>query len=84
MKGTTKKKPHPMEIHKSLERIKETKLADMGLFELSIHSLMPSDVFGELRNRLMLAQASLKVGDARAAKVIIDGLLAGPQKRRIV
>jgi hypothetical protein len=54
----------------------------MGLFELSICSLMQTDVYREIRNRLMLAQASLEVGDAKAAKIIVDKLLSSPQTRR--
>jgi hypothetical protein len=63
------------------EQIKGKALCEMGLFEMSIHSLMPSDVFGEIRNRLMLAQASLLVGDTKAAKAVVDSLLTPPQGR---
>jgi hypothetical protein len=84
-----RKKPRPigspnflMKIHGSLDQIREKKLADMNFFELSIHSLMQTDVYREIRNRLMLAQASLEVGDAKAARAIVDKLLASPQPRR--
>jgi hypothetical protein len=74
--------PHQlMKIHESLERIRKGKLTDMCLFELSIRSPMQTDVYREIRNRLMLAQASLEVGDAKAAKAIVDKLLEGPQER---
>jgi hypothetical protein len=72
------KKPPLMEIHESLERIREKELCDMNLFELSIHSLMQTDTFREIRNRLKLVQASLEIGDTKAAKIIINGLVGPP------
>jgi hypothetical protein len=69
-----------MEISKSLERIREKELCDMNLFELSIHSLMQTDTFREIRNRLKLVQASLEVGDTKAAKIIINDLVGSPME----
>jgi len=52
-------KPYLMKIHESLERIREGELSEMGLFELSIHALMPSDVFRELKRRIELIHKHL-------------------------
>lgn len=75
------KEPSLMKIHKNLEQIKTKKISDMNLFELSIHSLMPSDTFREIRNRLMQIQTCLEVNDTKAAKAIVDSFFASPQKR---
>jgi hypothetical protein len=74
-----RKKNPMMEIHESLELISSKNLCDMNLFELSIRGPIWSDTYREIRNRLMLLQASLDVGDTDAAKSIVGKLLESPQ-----
>jgi hypothetical protein len=61
---------------------REVKLSDMGLFELSIHSLMPEDVFKELINRIKLIQTLLNKGCLESALETVNGLLKSPQETR--
>jgi hypothetical protein len=60
----------------------EVKLSDMGLFELSIHALMPEDVFKELINRIKLIQTLLNKGRLESALETVNGLLKSPQETR--
>jgi len=80
--GKTAKKPKPytMQIYESLEHIRKGKWSDMGLFELSIRALMPSEVFREIRKRLELARIFLKDGMPDNALIVVESLLASPQK----
>jgi hypothetical protein len=68
------KKPHAMEIHESLE--------SMGLFELSVRTLMPADVFHELKRRVKLIQAHLEAGETGPALEAANSLLKNPQETR--
>jgi len=87
------KKTRTNEINKSIERIVNGKLSDMGLFELSIHALMPTDVFHELKKRIEYIQAHLnicqettkiKIYKSSLDKALntVNGLLKNPQKTR--
>jgi hypothetical protein len=80
-KKDSNKKPHTMEIHESLERIRENELCDMTLFELSIRALMPDDVYKELKKRLELIQGLLKIDAPKTALNAVNKLLASPQER---
>jgi hypothetical protein len=51
-----------MEIHNNLERIRGKEMPDMNLFELSIISAMPSDVYNEIKARINLAVNYLEDG----------------------
>jgi hypothetical protein len=75
------KKPYTMEIHESLERIRESKLCDMTLFELSIRALMPNDVFKELKGRIQRIQRMIESGNPKLALVVVNELLGSPQNR---
>jgi len=92
-KKTPVKKTQTMEIHESIERIAEGNLSDMGLFELSIHALMPTDVFRELKRRIERIQKHLNIcqkttsvkvytQSQSAALDIVNNLLKSPQKTR--
>jgi len=74
--------PYTMQIHKSLERIRESKLTELGLFELSICALMPDDVFREIKKRLELARTFLRAGEPDNALYVVERLLANPQETR--
>jgi len=80
MKKTKEKKPHTMRIHDSLERIRESELTELGLFELSIRGLIPSDVFREIKRRLELIRTFLKAGEPDNALFIVEHFLASPQE----
>jgi len=84
VKSTRKKAkeelPYTMQIHKSLEHIREGKLSDMGLFELSMRALMPDDVFREIKRRLELVKTFLEGGKPKKALDIVKYLLANPQE----
>jgi len=76
----TIEEPYTMKIHKSLERIRNCELPDMGLFELSIHSLMPCDVYREIKRRLELVKTFLEANEINKALAVVEYLLANPQK----
>jgi hypothetical protein len=87
------KKPYTMEIHESLERIREGELSGMGLLELSIRAFMPEDVFKELKRRIELIQKHLNIclettnvkvfkSSQTAALEVVNSLLKNPQKTR--
>ena len=76
------KKAYTMEIHESIERIANGKLSEMGLFELSIHALMPTDVYRELKKRIELIQTLLRKTKIIDALEIVNNLLKSPQKTR--
>jgi hypothetical protein len=69
-----------MKIHKSLEHIRESKLSDLGLFELSIRGLIPCDVFREIKKLLELVKTFLEGGEPVKALDVVKHLLAYPQK----
>jgi hypothetical protein len=79
-KKAPQEKAYTMKIYESLERIRNGKLSDMGLFELSIHSLMPSDVHRELKKRLELIQWLLERNSPSEALCVVKSLLANPQE----
>jgi hypothetical protein len=92
-KKIPKKNPYTMKIHESIERIANGKLSDMGLFELSIHALMPCDVYHELQRRIKLIQkhlnkylntTSVKVlkSSQAAALEVVNSLLKSSQETR--
>jgi len=81
-KKTPVKKTRTMDIHKSIERIAEGELSDMGLFELSIKALMPTDVFHELKRRIELIKTLLKKNNLKQALEVVNDLLKSPQKTR--
>jgi len=67
------------------------KLSNMGLFELSVHALMPDDVFRELKQRIELIQKTLEkcrnmyqfetvIFEVNNALKVVDGLLKSPQE----
>jgi hypothetical protein len=71
----------------------KTELSDMGLFELSIHALMPGDVFKELKRRIELIQKHLNIclettnvkvfkSSQTMALEVVNSLLKNPQKTR--
>jgi len=91
LKKSPIKKLYTMEINKSIERIAEGKLSEMGLFELSIHAVMPLDVYHELKRRIELIRnhlninlktAKLKVikSSQTAALEIVNSLLKNQQQ----
>ena len=80
MKIVSKKKPYTTRVHENLEQIHSEKLFDMGLFELSIHSLMPCDVYHELRKRIELIKTSLENGKPDIALNIANRFLNSPQE----
>jgi hypothetical protein len=79
-KKNQNKKPYTMEIHESLERIRESKLSDLGLFELSIRGLIPCDVFREIKRRLELVKTFLEGGEPGKALDVVKHFFAYPQK----
>jgi len=92
-KKILKKIPYTMKIHESIERISNGKLSDMGLFELSIHALMPCDVYHELQRRIKLIQKHLNIclnttsvkvfkSSQATALEIVNSLLNNPQVSR--
>jgi len=80
-KKHTKETP-TIEIHESIKRIAEGELSRMGLFELSIESLMPTDVYHELKKRIELIQTLLRKNNFKQALEIVNDLLKSPQKTR--
>jgi hypothetical protein len=64
-----------MEIHNRLEIIKGKKFSEMNLFELSIVSAMPSDVYNEIRRRTELALTYLEDGAVNTAAAILQKFL---------
>jgi hypothetical protein len=81
-KKSPNKKPYTMEIHESLERIREGKLSDMGLFELSIRGLIPCDVFREIKRRLELIKTFLEGNEPDKALYVAKHFLANSQQNR--
>jgi len=92
-KKTPVKKTRTIEIHESIKRIAEGELSKMGLFELSIESLMPTDVYHELKKRIELIRTILKkcqnmykfetvIFQVNTALEVVDGLLKNPQETR--
>jgi len=91
VKKAQNEKPYTMQIHESLERIREGKLSDISLFELSIRDNMSIEVFRELKRRIELIRnhlninletAKLKVikSSQAAALEIVNNLLESPQE----
>jgi len=84
-------KPYTMQIHESLEHIREAKLSDMGLFELSIRGNMSIEVFREIKRRIEIIRHHLimNIENANSRKLIkssraealeiINTLLESPQ-----
>jgi hypothetical protein len=64
---------------KELARYKP--LQEMSLFELSVISVMPRDVFGEIKSRLELALTYLEDGAPNTAKDILERFLNTGGKR---
>jgi len=81
-KKTPVKKTQIIKIHESIKRIAEGELSRMGLFELSIESLMPTDVYHELKKRIELIQTLLRKNNFKQALEIVNDLLKSPQKTR--
>jgi len=79
-KKAEEKKPYAMRIHESLERIRESELTELGLFELSIRGLLPGDVFREIKRRLELIRTFLKAGEPDKALHVAEHFLASPQE----
>jgi hypothetical protein len=71
-----------MKIHESLEHIREVKLSDMGLFELSIHGLIPTDVFKEIKRRLELIKTFLEGNEPDKALYVVKHFFANSQQNR--
>jgi len=72
--------PYTMKIHKSLEHIREGKLSDMGLFELSIRGSIECDVFREIKRRIELVKTFLENNEPKKALAVVEYLLAYPQE----
>jgi len=81
-KKTAVKKTQTNKIQKSIDAIAEGKLSNMGLFELSIESIMPTEVFRELKRRIELIRTLLKKKNFKQALEVVDDLLKSPQKTR--
>jgi hypothetical protein len=71
----------------------KTELSDMGLFELSVHALMPENVFKELKRRIELIRKHLNIclettnvkvfkSSQATALEIVNSLLENPRKTR--
>jgi len=86
-------KPYTMQIHESLERIREAKISDMSLFELSISGNMSIEVFRELKRRIELIHKHMNIclnttkvkvfkSSQAAALEIVNSLLKSPQQSR--
>ena len=80
-KKSPDKKPLTMEIHESLERIRDGKLSEMGLFELSIRGNMSCEVLNELRKRARLIKMSLADGDLARLASTLSHNLRGMRRR---
>jgi len=92
-KKVPNKIPYTMKINKSIETIANGKLSNMGLFELSIYALIPTDVFHELQKRIKLIQKLLEkcqnmytfppvIYQVNKALNIVNSLLKNPQETR--
>jgi hypothetical protein len=72
----TKNAYHQKKLKTAAAKQHKTELSDMGLFELSIHALMPEDVFKELKRRIELIQKHF------TALEVVNSLLKNPQETR--